>query len=239
MSKQDKLYLIVYMTMISFAILLIPSILLNAVLGDRIGNIQSEYHNTQDELSLVRDALNDSYVVNYEFRELNDMLLKQNEDLREDILFLRIELGKVQKEYEEYIKEHESSSISRGSLNREEMILFYKLVESEATGQSFESKVNVANVILNRVESDQFPNTITSVVYQPRQFSVVSDNRINQVKITNSTIEAVEYAMNNKDTTDGSLFFMNQSIADKDNADWFVNSLEYIMSDDSGHSFYK
>ena len=107
MSREDKGSLIIFITMLFLGIFSILLILLNANLDDKIKDIQSEYNNTQDELSLAMEALNDSYVANYELRELNDRLLEENEDLREDILFLRIELGKVQKEYEEYIKEQE------------------------------------------------------------------------------------------------------------------------------------
>ena len=106
MSKENKRYFVfsaIIITGLAFA----SSMLLKVIVAHTTKEIQSEYNNTQDELSLARDALNDSYVVNYELREVNDRLLEENEDLREDILFLKIELGKIQKEYEEYVEEQE------------------------------------------------------------------------------------------------------------------------------------
>lgn len=202
-------------------------------------SISTEYDSTLNELSLAREALNDSYVVNYELKEENNGLLQENEDLKEDVLFLTIELGMIKSEYEKYVEKQETSSISRGGFNRDEINLFHKLVESEATGQSFEAKVNVANVVLNRIESKEFPDTIKDVVFQDRQFSVINDGRFYDAVVTNQTVKAVEYAMNNSDTTYGALFFMQESASDSDNVSWFKGKLEFIMVDDSGHSFWR
>lgn len=56
-----------------------------------------------------------------------------------------------------------------------EMELIAQLVEAEAGNQSFEGKCLVVDVILNRVESPDFPNTITEVIFQEGQFSVITN----------------------------------------------------------------
>ena len=63
-------------------------------------------------------------------------------------------------------------------------------VEAEAGNQGLKGKRLVCAVILNRVDSEEFPNTIEEVINQPRQFSVVSDGRINEVSVTDETYTA-------------------------------------------------
>lgn len=63
-------------------------------------------------------------------------------------------------------------------------------VEAEAGNQGLKGKRLVCAVILNRVDSEDFPNTIEEVINQPRQFSVVSDGRINKVNVTEETYTA-------------------------------------------------
>ena len=102
----------------------------------------------------------------------------------------------------------------------------YRAVETEVHGGTFEGKVNVANVILNRVNSPDFPNTIKGVVTQSGQFS------FNKTNVTEDTINACSYAYAFADTTNGALYFNNGKPKDS----W--NGNDYIMTDSVGHSFY-
>lgn len=61
-----------------------------------------------------------------------------------------------------------------------EMEVLAQLVEAEAGNQSFEGKCLVVDVILNRVESDQFPDTISEVIFQDGQFSVVRNGAFDE-----------------------------------------------------------
>lgn len=72
------------------------------------------------------------------------------------------------------------------------------MVEAETTGDTFESKLAVTNVICNRVNSPNFPNSIKRVVRQKRQFSVISDGRYKKVKVTDSTKKAVDEGLKGK-----------------------------------------
>lgn len=89
--------------------------------------------------------------------------------------------------------------------------LLARLVEAEAGDESYAGKVAVANVVLNRVHSSQFPNTIKGVIYQPGQFSPVSNGMINR-KAQADSIKAAEEALANP-SNDGSLFFWNPGTA--------------------------
>jgi N-acetylmuramoyl-L-alanine amidase len=88
--------------------------------------------------------------------------------------------------------------------------LLARLVEAEANGESFAGKVAVARVVLNRVESSEFPDSISEVIYQAGQFSPVSNGSINRSASEDSK-RAVLEAM--KQGNDGSLFFYNPRTA--------------------------
>ena len=102
---------------------------------------------------------------------------------------------------------------------------FYSCVETEVHGASFAAKVNVANVILNRLNNkDRWGDTITEVVTSPGQFTYHRTN------ITDTTKLAVEYAYQFEDTTQGAEFF-NSGTPN-------TGSSTYLFTDDAGHSFY-
>lgn len=111
-----------------------------------------------------------------------------------------------------------------------EIEILHRIVEAECTGLGFNEKVNVANVIFNRINSEQFPNTIEEVVFQknPIQFSPISDKRYYSVDLEPDTLLAVEYAFMIEDTTNGCLFFDSNS------------KLKYkFIFNDGAHNFYK
>ena len=70
--------------------------------------------------------------------------------------------------------------------------LIYRVVEAEAGNQGLKGKQLVADVILNRIDSPEFPDNLYDVVYYENAFSVVSDGRINTVTVSEETIEAVQ-----------------------------------------------
>ncbi len=113
-----------------------------------------------------------------------------------------------------------------------------RIVQAEAGNCDMEGRVMVANVILNRVENDEFPNTITKVVYQKHQFSPVSNGSIKRCKVTAETVEAVERALSGEDLTDGALYFMNRRASSKKNASWFDRHLEFLFKH-GNHEFFR
>ena len=89
--------------------------------------------------------------------------------------------------------------------------LLAKLVYAEARGESYKGQVAVAAVVLNRVASPQFPNTITGVIYQNGAFSCVSNGSINNTP-DSSCIRAAREALNGWDPTGGCLYYYNAGL---------------------------
>ena len=79
---------------------------------------------------------------------------------------------------------------------------------SEARGESYKGQVAVAAVVLNRVESASFPNTISGVIYQSGAFSCVSNGSINNTP-DSTAIRAALDALNGWDPTGGCLYYYN------------------------------
>lgn len=103
-----------------------------------------------------------------------------------------------------------SSSSSRGSSS--DLNLLARVVHGEARGEPYKGKVAVAAVVLNRVESSSFPNTIAGVVYQSGAFSAVKDGQINLTPDSES-IRAAQDALNGWDPTGGCLYYYNPNTA--------------------------
>lgn len=86
------------------------------------------------------------------------------------------------------------------------------IVEAEAGGEDLDGKIMVTNVILNRVSSDQFPDNVTSVIWDRTggspQFSPTEDGRIYTVTVSDDTREAVNRAIDGDDLSQGALYFI-------------------------------
>ena len=92
--------------------------------------------------------------------------------------------------------------------------LMARAVNGEARGEPYEGQVAVAAVILNRVKSPSFPNSISGVIYQPGAFTAVSDGQINAPIASDSTVyKACQDAMNGWDPTGGALYYFNPDTA--------------------------
>ncbi|AEG59942.1 cell wall hydrolase [Desulforamulus ruminis] len=106
--------------------------------------------------------------------------------------------------------------LSRGEASRDEIRLLSKLIHAEARGESFEGKVAVGAVILNRLASPDFPKSIKEVILESNgrvyQFSPVQDGSIN-LEPDQESVEAALQALMGHDPTDGALFFYNPSVA--------------------------
>ena len=91
--------------------------------------------------------------------------------------------------------------------------LLSRLVYAEARGESYKGQVAVAAVVLNRVASASFPNTISGVIYQSGAFSCVSNGSINNTP-DGSAIRAALDALNGWDPTGGCLYYYNPRATD-------------------------
>lgn len=87
-----------------------------------------------------------------------------------------------------------------------------RVINGEARGESFAGKVAVGAVVLNRVEADGFPDSISEVIFQPGQFTCIRDGQYN-LPPDSSAYEAAKAALNGYDPTNGALFYYNPQLA--------------------------
>lgn len=101
-----------------------------------------------------------------------------------------------------------------GSSNTSDIQLMARAINGEARGEPYEGQVAVGAVILNRVKSSKFPNTIAGVIYQSGAFTAVSDGQINvPIKEGSTVLKAARDAMNGWDPTGGAIYYFNPSTA--------------------------
>ena len=103
-------------------------------------------------------------------------------------------------------------SSQKTSQSSSDLELLAKCVYAEARGESYTGQVAVGAVVLNRVKSSSFPNTIAGVIYQAGAFSVVNDGQINLTP--NATAKkAAQDAINGWDPSYGALYYFNPNTA--------------------------
>ena len=101
-----------------------------------------------------------------------------------------------------------SSSSSGASVSNSDLELLARIISAEARGEPYIGQVAVGAVVLNRVESSSFPDSISGVVYQPGAFTAITDGQINEA-VTDSARRAARDALNGSDPTGGALYYYN------------------------------
>jgi N-acetylmuramoyl-L-alanine amidase len=96
--------------------------------------------------------------------------------------------------------------------SRADIYLLAKLIHSEARGEPYIGQVAVGAVVLNRIKSPNFPDTLEAVIYQPFAFTAVDDGQIN-LEPNESAFKAAEDAFAGWDPSYGSLFYYNPTTA--------------------------
>ena len=110
--------------------------------------------------------------------------------------------------------ENQNTSIAVSSQGTSDIQLIARAINGEARGEPYEGQVAVGAVILNRVKSSQFPNTVAGVIYQKGAFTAVSDGQINQPIAQDSTVyKAAQDAKNGWDPTGGCIYYFNPATA--------------------------
>ena len=108
----------------------------------------------------------------------------------------------------------EDVSYAASSNSTSDLQLMARAINGEARGEPYEGQVAVGAVILNRVKSSQFPNTIAGVIYQSGAFTAVADGQINAPIDEDSTVyKAAQDAMNGWDPTGGCIYYFNPATA--------------------------
>lgn len=105
-----------------------------------------------------------------------------------------------------------SSTSSSSSSNSSNLNLLARLVYGEARGEPYTGQVAVAAVVLNRVKSSSFPNSISGVIYQSGAFDVVRDGQIN-LSPNSTAIKAAQDALNGWDPSYGAIYYFNPNTA--------------------------
>lgn len=105
-----------------------------------------------------------------------------------------------------------SNSSSGSSASSNDLNLLSRLIYAEARGEPYTGQVAVGAVVLNRVKSSSFPNTISGVIYQSGAFSVVNDGQINLTP-NETARKAAQDALNGWDPSYGSLYYFNPNTA--------------------------
>lgn len=104
------------------------------------------------------------------------------------------------------------NSSSSGATNSNDLNLLARLVYGEARGEPYTGQVAVAAVVLNRVKSSSFPNTVAGVIYQSGAFDVVSDGQINLTPDSTAK-KAAQDALNGWDPSYGAIYYFNPKTA--------------------------
>lgn len=116
-----------------------------------------------------------------------------------------------------------------------ESYLLARIVMAEAEGCNTQTKTLIIMCVLNRVWSDEFPDTIEEVIFQENQFSPIDNGRWDRVEPNEDCYEAVKVVMEAKyDYSGGATYFEN--CADEDN--WHSRNLEFLYESE-GIRFYK
>ena len=105
-----------------------------------------------------------------------------------------------------------NSGSSSSSNNSSNVNLLARLIYGEARGEPYTGQVAVGAVVMNRVKSSSFPNTISGVIYQSGAFDVVKDGQIN-LSPNSTAIKAAQDAINGWDPSYGAVYYFNPSTA--------------------------
>lgn len=105
-----------------------------------------------------------------------------------------------------------SGSGKQSDYTSSDLYLLAKTIHAEGRGEPYTGQVAIGAVILNRVRSSAFPNSIAGVVYQKGAFTAVADGQIN-LSPDNTAMSAAQDAINGWDPTGGAIYYYNPAIA--------------------------
>lgn len=114
-------------------------------------------------------------------------------------------------------------------LSQKDCKILERIVEAEAGDQSVKGRILVANVVINRIKSKEFPDSVKEVVFAPGQFSPVSNGSYFRVKISDKTKEAVRRMLKGEDYSEGALYFMYRAGSTAANVAWFDRDLSRLF----------
>ena len=105
-----------------------------------------------------------------------------------------------------------SSNTATNGFSSSDVYLLAKTIYAEGRGEPYSGQVAIGAVVLNRIRSPQFPNTVSGVVYQKHAFTAVTDGQINLTP-DDTAMKAAKDAINGWDPTGGALYYYNPAVA--------------------------
>ena len=105
-----------------------------------------------------------------------------------------------------------NSASSTNGFTSSDVYLLAKCIYAEGRGEPYSGQVAIGAVIMNRIRSNQFPNTIAGVVYQKGAFTAVDDGQINLTP-NETAMSAARDAINGWDPSGGALYYYNPAVA--------------------------
>ena len=187
------------------------------------------YEEEKVEVNIEEDIATEVSEISEREQEMYDEMIRVAyiEDRKEWF----IEYKKLFDKYPEFLAKQESIYDVYSDAELEKL---FRTVEAEATGGTFQDKVNVAVTIFNRINHEKFGSTIDEVI-TPDQFSPFMDGRYYEVTVTENTILACEYAYIFRIIDHDALYF------DRTNGNsWAHRNLEEVeVNGDNAHRFYK
>lgn len=180
-----------------------------------------EIQNIQETTDTEEKELTQQDYVEMRQKEVNNL------NLIDDEMIKFIKYKGICFRYEEMsgIKENITEKL-HNSFTYDEIYLMQRVIETECYQQDFMSKVNVASVILNRLNNEKFGDSIEEIIKSPNQFAY------GRRYITYDTVLALEYATHFGDSTNGALYFHSLNKSEK------FNGADFIFQDEAGHNFY-
>lgn len=148
------------------------------------------------------------------------------------LMFLLVVLSGGRDNENEAVKRDDFYSYK--NFNADEIEILASIINAEARGESYNGKVAVGAVIINRVYHPSFPNSIREVVYQSGQFTPVENGMIN-LSPNNDSFKAAYDAVSGLDPSQGSLYFYNP--AKSKNPDFFAKREKIVTI--GNHVFLK
>lgn len=114
--------------------------------------------------------------------------------------------------YEVLAGQNSNATGAVGGYTSSEVYLLAKTIYAEGRGEPYTGQVAIGAVVLNRVRSKEFPNTIAGVVYQKHAFTAVTDGQINLTP-NETAMKAARDAINGWDPTGGAIYYYNPAVA--------------------------
>ena len=164
----------------------------------KISSLNSSVKEIEDKYKDINNKYKESIKENEKLEEKNKSLESKNKELEKENSNLEKKLSS------------NSHSNNSGSYNitQSEIDLLEKLVYCEAGVEPISGQIAVVNVVLNRLNSSEFPNTVTGVIMQNNQFSPVSNGAIYNVKPSEEVKQSVKRALNGEKTvSDDTVYF--------------------------------